>query len=175
MILLFFCVYQLIDSFVMDALELYFGNELVFEVHNYCDSLMKYFYAGLSGLICAWPLLIVFGLKYVLYKCLRRRKSTIFTQAHYVMMGVISLAKFLVNYTYDKSGNCFRNHIYFYYIHTTAEVCSITLILVVGCKCFTKKSKYCTPCVIITVILIAIIIVGCGLGSALMYYALRII
>ena len=66
-VLAVFMLYTVLEVSVINGLELYVGNDLVFIFHNFPDILQReydpkdekrYLFAMLSGLICCWPFLI---------------------------------------------------------------------------------------------------------------------
>lgn len=81
--LVIFLLYEILEVSLMDALELFFGNEIVYKVHNFPDILglhfrdfkntrfLKYFLAAKSGFVCSWPLLFAFLFKLLFSPCLR--------------------------------------------------------------------------------------------------------
>ena len=159
-ILALFIIFQTIEVGIMDSLELFLGNEQVFRIHNFPDilnmrynlydnTISKYFYAFWSGVICSWPLLIVFIVKIMLSFCFTlniRKKSLVFTIGHILIFLGFTCADLITLFTFDQEkGNClycnylFRNHSFFYIIHTLAEISSLLLVII---SFFIQRNKH---------------------------------
>ena len=139
-----FLLCQMIEISVMDALELYIGNEKVFRHHNFPDILglkyddysktkfMKYYLAAKSGFLCAIPL----GLTYFL-KCGAAQFRVICGRTNIKHIFFMHLIIFIVFLTIDifntihfaNNDDMFKVHVGFYKSHIISEIISIICIL----------------------------------------------
>jgi len=162
-VLLIFFLYQVFEIGYMDAIELFRGNEEVYRIHNFPEILgmdydsispvKRYFYAGLSGVIVSWPLLLSFVLKLGVlamscYDIILHKKSYIFYHSHLLLIILLTIADFIVLNTYDNQikgdSYIFRNHNYFYVVHGCAEIASLVIVVltIIWSVCIATKKLW---------------------------------
>lgn len=157
---LLFTIYQILQVGLMDGIECCFVNEHVYIKHNFPDILkMEYFYkvpdtffyAMLSGIMCAAILLIPsFLVKLViLYFCRKNTNSSLLTIFHIIIASIFTVADLVVLANFDSSSEkiqsdenyIYINHKWFYYIHIRTEILSFVSILLCN-KILIKNIHY---------------------------------